>query len=86
MIDLANMIVMAKDLCVILWWVFVATILLWFISEIVISIFKTLFCDTQIKLYRIWCKKLKKYIDNDEELVKVLDEIIGKKFSSGKSF
>lgn len=56
MIDL---VLIAKDLVSILWNVFLSMILLWLISHLFMAIIKTIFCDKQIKLYRIWCKSLK---------------------------
>lgn len=67
-----------KDLVSLLWNVFLALILLWFISNLFMAIIKTLFCDIQIKLYRIWRKRLKYYM-NDNELEKVLNEIASQK-------
>ena len=75
---MTELVILAKDTMIFLFWVFLGAILLWFICHILMLIIKTLFCDTKIKLYRVWAKRLKKYT-NDEELEKVLDEIIKNK-------
>lgn len=73
-----NMAVIAKDLFIMLWWVFLSAGLIWLISHLLMATIKTLFCDVQIKIYKTWCKRLKHYI-NDGELEKVLDEMKNQK-------
>lgn len=75
---MVELILIVKDTMIFLFWTFLGAILLWLIVHLFMSIIKTIFCDTQIKLYRVWSKRLKKY-SNDEELEKVLDEIIKNK-------
>lgn len=66
MIDFINI---SKDLVSILFFVLLGSILLYFISAIMVGIFKIIFCDREIKLYRIWSKKLKKHLKNNPEEV-----------------
>lgn len=68
------LIITAKDLVVLLWNIFLATILLWLLSHMIMSIIKTLFCDIELKLYRTWKKKLKSII-SDDEIKKYLNEL-----------
>ena len=63
-----------KETLEFIWYLFLIMVLLWLISHIFIAIIKTIFCDVQIKLYRTWCKRLKRYM-NDKELEKVLNEM-----------
>ena len=63
-----------KETLEFIWYLFLIMVLLWLISHIFIAIIKTIFCDVQIKLYRTWCKRLKRYM-NDVELEKVLNEM-----------
>lgn len=63
-----------KETLEFIWYLFLIMVLVWLISHIFIAIIKTIFCDVQIKLYRTWCKRLKRYM-NDDEIKKVLDEI-----------
>lgn len=58
---LSDLVLSVKDLVLLLWYILLGSALLWFISHIVMAIIKTLFCDTQIKLYKIWCKQLKQH-------------------------
>ena len=73
------LIITAKDLVVLLWNIFLATILLWLLSHMIMSIIKTLFCDIELKLYRTWKKKLKSIcltsIISDDEIKKYLNEL-----------
>lgn len=75
---MSELVLMAKDFVTLLFWIFLGAILLYFISHLIMAVLKTLFFDVQIKLYRVWSKRLKKYT-NDEELEKVLDEITSRK-------
>lgn len=68
----------AKDLVLLLWNVFLSMVLLWLILHLFMSVIKTLFCDVQIKLYRVLRKRLKHYMNNNE-LEKVLNEVVGQK-------
>ena len=68
------LIITAKDLVVLLWNIFLATLLLWLLSHMIMSIIKTLFCDIEFKLYRTWKKKLKSKI-SDDEIKKYLNEL-----------
>ena len=68
------LIITAKDLVVLLWNIFLATILLWLLSHMIMSIIKTFFCDIELKLYRTWKKKLKSII-SDDEIKKYLNEL-----------
>lgn len=75
---LAELVMMAIYFTLLLFWVLLGSVLLWFISHIFVMIYKTLFCDVQVKLYKVWKKRLKHYT-NDEELEKALDELKTKK-------
>lgn len=69
-----ELIEICKNLVILLGLVFAGSILLYFISHIFMGIYKTLFCDVQVKLYRIWRKRLKKVL-SDEEVEKVLKQM-----------
>lgn len=71
---MTELVLLAKDLMVTLFFISLSSILLWFISHVLMEIFKTLFCDTQVKLYKVWKKRLKNYTD-DKEVEKVLNEV-----------
>lgn len=62
---LAELVMMAKDFTLLLFWVLLGSILLYFISHIFMMIYKTLFCDVQVKLYKVWKKQLKKSVENN---------------------
>lgn len=70
----SNLVLVAKDLMVILWYIFLSSFLLWFIANLFMATIKTLFFDVHIKLYRTWNKRLKKYM-NDADLEKVLNDM-----------
>lgn len=71
---MTDLVLLAKDLVITLFFISLSSILLWFISHVFMEIFKTLFCDTQVKLYKVWKKRLKNYTD-DKEVEKVLNEV-----------
>lgn len=74
---LAELVMMAKDFTLLLFWVLLGSILLCIISHMFIMTYKTLFCDVQVKLFKTWKKRLKHYT-SDEELEKALENIIKK--------
>ena len=58
-----DLIIATKEIVYFLWWIFIGCLLLNFISHLLVATYKVFFCDRQIKLYRAWCKDLKKYVD-----------------------
>lgn len=74
---MSEFVLLAKDLVSVLWNLFLAIILLWFITHLVMAIIKTLFCDVELKLYRVWKKKLKQHMTS-EELEKHLEKVKNK--------
>lgn len=71
---LAELVMMAKDLVGLLWWVLLGAILLYFIISMFMGIYKTVFCDVQVKLYKTWKKRLKHHM-NDEEVERIINEV-----------
>lgn len=64
-----NLILIAKDLMVLFFYTFIGSILLYFISHLIMGVYKTIFCDAQVKLFKTWWKKFKREAKNDLEKV-----------------
>ena len=63
-----------KEIVSNLWHLFIALILLYLICHLIVGMFKTIFCDVEVKLYRTLAKRLKNYTD-DQEVEEILNLI-----------
>ena len=68
-----EVILMVKDLVKFLFYILAGSCILYLICNIFMNLYKTLFCDIQVKLYKTWSKRLKHF--TNEEIKKTLNEI-----------
>lgn len=67
---MSHLVMLAKDLMAFLFYCFLGAIFLWLTAHLIMAIYKTLFCDAQVKLYRLLRKRLNQ--QNNSILEKVL--------------
>lgn len=60
-------ILLAKDLVYLLFLVLIISLLLWFISHVIMAIIKTLFCDIQLKQCKLIYKEMKRSIRDEKK-------------------